>query len=82
MQTYISHGEEMEEALYTEEDVIKTLSLMKVVEYEEDFEIEPGIRLKFTDLRSYFGQCCHPPYDYRRWQTNTDYLFWRCWPLW
>ncbi len=42
-------GEEMEEALYTDEDVAKTLSLMKIVDYEEDFEIDENIRLRLTD---------------------------------
>ncbi|WP_293307282.1 MBL fold metallo-hydrolase RNA specificity domain-containing protein [Pedobacter sp. UBA5917] len=52
---HLRHGEEMEEALYTEEDVTKTVSQMKIVEYEEDFEIEPGIRLKFTDAGHILG---------------------------
>jgi metallo-beta-lactamase family protein len=52
---HLRQGEEMEEALYTEEDVIKALSLMKIVEYEEDFEIEDGIRLKFTDAGHILG---------------------------
>lgn len=52
---HLRHGEEMEEALYTEEDVTRTLSLMKIVEYEEDFEIEPDIHLKFTDAGHILG---------------------------
>ncbi|MGM9479139.1 MBL fold metallo-hydrolase RNA specificity domain-containing protein [Pedobacter sp. GSP4] len=48
-------GEEMEEPLYTEDDVVKTMSQMKIVEYEEDFEIEPGICLKFTDAGHILG---------------------------
>lgn len=52
---HLHHGEEMEEPLYTEEDVIKTVSQMKIVEYEEDFEIEPGIQLKFTDAGHILG---------------------------
>jgi metallo-beta-lactamase family protein len=52
---HLREGEEMEEPLYTDEDVIKTLSLMKIVEYEEDFEIEAGIRLKFTDAGHILG---------------------------
>ncbi|QNR83814.1 MBL fold metallo-hydrolase [Pedobacter riviphilus] len=52
---HLRHGEEMEEALYTEEDVTKTVSQMKIVDYEEDFEIEAGIRLKFTDAGHILG---------------------------
>jgi len=52
---HLRHGEEMEEALYAEEDVVQTVSQMKIVEYEEDFEIEPGIRLKFTDAGHILG---------------------------
>lgn len=48
-------GEEMEEALYTEEDVTQTLSQMKIVEYEEDFEIDEHIRLKLTDAGHILG---------------------------
>ncbi|MCX2495581.1 MBL fold metallo-hydrolase [Pedobacter sp. PF22-3] len=51
----LHEGEEMEEALYTEEDVTKTVGQMKIVEYEEDFEIEDGIRLKFTDAGHILG---------------------------
>jgi metallo-beta-lactamase family protein len=52
---HLREGEEMEEPLYTDEDVTKTLSQMKIVEYEEDFEIETGIRLKFTDAGHILG---------------------------
>lgn len=52
---HLRHGEEMEEPLYTEEDVTKTVGQMKIVEYEEDFEIGPGIRLKFTDAGHILG---------------------------
>lgn len=52
---HLREGEEMEEPLYTDEDVTKTLSLMKIVEYEEDFEIETGIRLRFTDAGHILG---------------------------
>jgi metallo-beta-lactamase family protein len=48
-------GEEMEEALYTEEDVTQTLSQMKIVEYEKDFEIDENIRLKLTDAGHILG---------------------------
>ncbi|TCD12664.1 MBL fold metallo-hydrolase [Pedobacter frigidisoli] len=52
---HLREGEEMEESLYTDEDVTKTLSLVKIVEYEEDFEIEENIRLKFTDAGHILG---------------------------
>lgn len=52
---HLRQGEEMEEALYTEDDVVKTVSQMKIVEYEEDFEIEPGILLRFTDAGHILG---------------------------
>lgn len=52
---HLREGEEMEEALYTDEDVTKTLSQMKIVEYEEDFDIDENIRLKFTDAGHILG---------------------------
>ncbi|MFW0715585.1 MBL fold metallo-hydrolase RNA specificity domain-containing protein [Pedobacter sp. N23S346] len=52
---HLHEGEEMEEALYTDEDVTKTLSLMKIVEYEEDFKIDENISLKFTDAGHILG---------------------------
>lgn len=52
---HLREGEEMEEPLYTDEDVTKTVSQMKIVEYEEDFEIETGIRLRFTDAGHILG---------------------------
>ncbi|RZK20277.1 MAG: MBL fold metallo-hydrolase [Pedobacter sp.] len=52
---HLREGEEMEEALYTEEDVTKTLSQMKIVEYEEDFIIDENIRLKLTDAGHILG---------------------------
>lgn len=52
---HLKEGEEMEEALYTEEDVTKTLSQMKIVEYEEDFIIDENIRLKLTDAGHILG---------------------------
>ena len=51
----LREGEEMEEALYTEEDVTKTLSQMKIVEYGEDFDIDENIRLKFSDAGHILG---------------------------
>jgi len=52
---HLHEGEEMEEALYTEEDVMKTLSLMKIVEYEEDFQIDENVHLKLTDAGHILG---------------------------
>ena len=52
---HLREGEEMEEALYTDEDVTKTLSLMKIVEYEQDFKIDENISLKFTDAGHILG---------------------------
>ncbi|KQM66443.1 MBL fold metallo-hydrolase [Pedobacter sp. Leaf216] len=52
---HLHKGEEMEEALYTDDDVTKTVGLMKIVDYEQDFEIESGIRLKFTDAGHILG---------------------------
>jgi len=52
---HLREGEEMEEALYTDEDVTKTLSLMKIVEYEEDFKVDNNISLKFTDAGHILG---------------------------
>lgn len=52
---HLREGEEMEAALYTDEDVTKTLSLMKIVAYEEDFKIDENISLKFTDAGHILG---------------------------
>ncbi|GGI22681.1 MBL fold metallo-hydrolase RNA specificity domain-containing protein [Pedobacter mendelii] len=52
---HLKPGEEKEEPLYTDEDVTKTVGQMKIVEYEKDFEIEPGIKLKFTDAGHILG---------------------------
>ena len=52
---HISAGEEIEEALYTEEDAVKTLSQFKVVNYNDDFEISPNLTLRFTDAGHIVG---------------------------
>lgn len=52
---HLRENEEVEEPLYTDEDVTKTLGLMKIVEYEEDFEIDENIRLKLTDAGHILG---------------------------
>jgi metallo-beta-lactamase family protein len=52
---HLRDGEQPEEPLYTDDDVVKAVSQMKIVDYEEDFEIEPNIRLKFTDAGHILG---------------------------
>lgn len=42
-------------ALYTEENVIDALHLFKIVEYGEEFEITPRIKMKFTDAGHIIG---------------------------
>ena len=48
-------GQEELTPLYTEEDVVKTIGLFKIVEYNEDFEIDPRITLRFTDAGHIIG---------------------------
>jgi metallo-beta-lactamase family protein len=48
-------NEEVEEALYTEDDVIQTLSQFKIVDYNQDFEISDGIVLRLTDAGHIIG---------------------------
>lgn len=52
---HIKLKEDQEMPLYTEEDVAKTLSLFKVVEYLSEFEIMPGVTLQFTDAGHIIG---------------------------
>jgi metallo-beta-lactamase family protein len=52
---HIRPGQEEEQPLYTDEDVIKTVSQMKIVDYNEDFSIEDGIQLRFTDAGHILG---------------------------
>ena len=47
--------EEVEEPLYTEDDVVKTLSQFKVVDYNEDFKIDDQITLHLTDAGHILG---------------------------
>ncbi|RZM27937.1 MAG: MBL fold metallo-hydrolase [Pedobacter sp.] len=47
--------EEVAQALYTEEDVVKTLSLFQIVEYNEDFEIDEQVRILLTDAGHIIG---------------------------
>jgi metallo-beta-lactamase family protein len=43
------------EALYTEDDVIKALSLFKIVDYQEAYHISPQVKFKFTDAGHVLG---------------------------
>lgn len=52
---HLHSGEEPEEALYTEDDVVKTLSQFKIVDYNQRFEISPDITLSFTDAGHIVG---------------------------
>lgn len=52
---HLRSGEKEELPLYTDEDVVKTISLMKVVDYDTDFEIEPNITLRLTDAGHILG---------------------------
>jgi metallo-beta-lactamase family protein len=52
---HLKSGEEPESPLYTDDDVIKTVSQMKIVDYGEDFEIEENIKLKLTDAGHILG---------------------------
>jgi metallo-beta-lactamase family protein len=52
---HLREGDEPEEPLYTEDDVVKTLSQFKLVEYNEVFEIEPRISLMLTDAGHILG---------------------------
>lgn len=47
--------EAVEKLLYTEDDVIKTLGLFKVVNYNEDFKINEELTLHFTDAGHILG---------------------------
>lgn len=48
-------GEPEEMPLYTEKDVLQTLEQFKVVAYNQDFQIEPSVRLNFTDAGHIVG---------------------------
>jgi metallo-beta-lactamase family protein len=48
-------NEEVEEPLFTEDDVVKTLSQFKVVDYNEDFKIDDWITLHLTDAGHILG---------------------------
>ncbi|WP_129715113.1 MBL fold metallo-hydrolase RNA specificity domain-containing protein [Pedobacter sp. SYP-B3415] len=48
-------SKQQEEPLYTEEDVNKTMSLFKIVDYNTDFKINDSISLRFTDVGHVVG---------------------------
>jgi metallo-beta-lactamase family protein len=52
---HIKVVEDQEMPLYTEEDVVKTLGLFKVLEYLEDLEVSQGVVLRFTDAGHIIG---------------------------
>lgn len=44
-----------EKSLYTEEDVMESLRLFKIIEYDEDYEITPRVSVKLTDAGHLIG---------------------------
>jgi len=50
-----NRGSEIEEPLYTEDDVIKTMSMFTTADYNEDLEINPRVSLRFTDAGHILG---------------------------
>ncbi|QNK62702.1 MBL fold metallo-hydrolase [Pedobacter sp. PAMC26386] len=48
-------GEDAEEPLYTDDDVVKTLGQFKIVDYNTDFDICPSITVNFTDAGHIVG---------------------------
>ncbi|HXI01027.1 MAG TPA: MBL fold metallo-hydrolase [Sphingobacteriaceae bacterium] len=48
-------GLPLEEPLYTDEDVIESLRLFKIAEYNEEYEITPRVKVKFTDAGHVIG---------------------------
>lgn len=52
---HLKPGEEPVQPLYTDDDVVQVISQMRIVEYGEDFEIEPAIKLKLTDAGHILG---------------------------
>lgn len=67
-------GEEMEEPLYTEEDVVNALGQFKVVDYNTDFEIDPQISLRLTDAGHILGSAAvHLTIDEEGKQTKLTF---------
>jgi len=52
---HLRPGEEEEQPLYTDQDAIKAVSLMKVVAYGENYRINNDILLKFSDAGHILG---------------------------
>ncbi len=52
---HLRPGEEKEIPLYTDQDAIKAVGLMKVVEYGDSYQITDDIILKFTDAGHILG---------------------------
>jgi metallo-beta-lactamase family protein len=50
-----ARGLPLEEPLYTDEDVMQTLRLVKIVEYHEDYQVTPRVKLRFTDAGHIIG---------------------------
>ncbi|WDF56086.1 MBL fold metallo-hydrolase RNA specificity domain-containing protein [Mucilaginibacter sp. KACC 22063] len=48
-------GLPLEDPMYTEEDAMAAMSLFKVVEYNEDYEISPRVKVRFTDAGHVIG---------------------------
>lgn len=53
--TSTGKGKEDDEPLYTEDDVIKALGQFKVLDYNEDLEIDPRISIRLTDAGHVLG---------------------------
>lgn len=49
------NGLQLLEPLYTEENVMETMRLFKIVDYNEDYEIDPRITLRFSDAGHILG---------------------------
>jgi metallo-beta-lactamase family protein len=52
---HLREGEKEEKPLYTDDDVVKTLSRFKVVDYNEDFKIDSHVSLRLTDAGHILG---------------------------
>lgn len=51
-------GNPSQEPLYTFDDVEKALDLIYICEYGEFLDIEPGVRIRFTDAGHLLGSAC------------------------
>jgi len=49
------NGQPLLEPLYNEDQAIESLRLFKIVDYDEEYEIKPGIRFSFTDAGHLVG---------------------------